>query len=218
MSRGEPRNRPDRRSADERSLIVEPVDRGVGERAVIRVSDRDHHIAHEALPADALDRAAGEQRPERRLVETGELGERRGVEVGARREFRFPPGAGEFVPGADGQTVVAAVDAIADRRSKLTRDRTFVLDREIGDAAARVEPVGRGEGASSDRRRGRRGIGRNGRLPARRAAGRGRSRSRPGTATSRIRARPDWCACPASRGPAARPAASPSAARCRRTP
>ena len=29
---------------------------------------------------------------------------------------------------------------------QLSRDRSFVLDREVGDAAARVEPVGRGKG------------------------------------------------------------------------
>ena len=34
------------------------------------------------------------------------------------------------------------------------RDRALVLDRQVGDAAPRIEPVGRGEGARSGRRRG----------------------------------------------------------------
>ncbi len=145
MGRDKLRQRPYRRSANERTLVAEPIDHCVGQRAVIRVSDCDHHIANEALPAGTLDRTAGEERPERRLIEAGELGERGRVEIGARSEFRFPPDAREFVPGADGETIVAAVDPIADRGSKLMGDRTLVLDREIGDAAARVEPVGRGE-------------------------------------------------------------------------
>ena len=124
---------------------METLDRGGAKRAVVRVSDRDHHIAHEALAADALDRAAGEPGPERRVVEAGELGERRSVEVGARRKLRLAPGLSELVPRADGQAVIATIDAVADRGSKLARDRALMLDREIGDAAPRVDPVGRGE-------------------------------------------------------------------------
>ena len=43
-------------------------------------------------------------------------------------------------------------------------------------------------------------------------------RPRPGTARSRARARPGWCACPASPARRAAPAAFPSPARYRRTP
>ena len=104
-----------------------------------------------ARPADPLDRAAGEEGPERRVVEAGEFGQRRRIEVGARGKLRLPSGARELVPRADGQAVVAAIDAIADRGSKLPRDRALVLDREIGDAAPRVEPIGRRERACRTR-------------------------------------------------------------------
>ena len=43
------------------------------------------------------------------------------------------------VPRANSQAVVAAVNAIADGRSKLNRDRTFQFNRQVGDAEPRVE-------------------------------------------------------------------------------
>src|SRR5262249_13490565 len=51
----------------------------------------------------------------------------------------------ELVPRAYRQAIIAAEDAIADCGAEFTRDRTFVLDGEIGDATARIEPVGRGK-------------------------------------------------------------------------
>ena len=124
----------------------------------------------------------------------------------------------ELVPGADGEAIVAAIDAVADRFAEFARDRPLVLDGQIRDAAPRIELVGRGEGRGrADVQAGVAGaamidIGRH------RAAGRMRRRSRRETARSRTRARPGWCACPASRGPRPAPAAFPSRRRCRRTP
>ncbi len=48
-------------------------------------------------------------------------------------------GGGELVPRADGEAVVAAVDAVADSNAELVRDRAGMLDREVRDAAARIE-------------------------------------------------------------------------------
>ena len=93
---------------------------------------------------------------------------------------------GEFVPRADREAIVAAIDAVADRRAKLERDHALVLDRQVRDAAPRVEPIGRGE------RRGRAGVET---APAgaamvglgrRRDRAPGSDRSRRETATSRI--------------------------------
>ncbi len=61
-------------------------------------------------------------------------------------QLRFGADAREFVPWADRETIVAAVDAIADQRPQLARDRPLVLDRQIGNAAPRVDLVGRGKG------------------------------------------------------------------------
>ena len=90
----------------------------------------------------------------------------------ARGELRLAAGLRELVPRAHRQAIVAAVDAVAHRGAQLARDRALVLDGEIGDAAPRIEPVGRRETPRSGRCRGRRGSCRNDRSRARRAAAR----------------------------------------------
>ena len=72
--------------------------------------------------------------------------EPRRLEIVARGKLRLPAFLGELVPRADRQAIVAAKDAIADERPKLARDRAVMLDREVGDAAPRIEPVGRRKG------------------------------------------------------------------------
>src|SRR5690606_23712682 len=62
-------------------------------------------------------------------------------QLGMRRRAR------ELVPGTDGETIVAAVDPVPHQRPQLLRDLPLVLDREIRDAAPRIEPVGRRKGA-----------------------------------------------------------------------
>ena len=54
-------------------------------------------------------------------------------------------GLGELVPRAHGQAVVAAEHAVADGLAELGWDVALVLDRQVGDAAARIELVGRRE-------------------------------------------------------------------------
>ena len=53
----------------------------------------------------------------------------------------------ELVPRADRQAIVAAIDMVADTGAHLARDRAAQLDGEVGDAAPRIDPIGRGEGA-----------------------------------------------------------------------
>src|SRR5690349_16050596 len=59
------------------------------------------------------------------------------------------PGLRKFVPRTHGEAIVAAEDAVADQRPQFLRDRPLMLDRQIRDAAARIELIG-----------GRKGIGR----------------------------------------------------------
>ena len=122
------------------------------------------------------------------------------VEVGQRRALRV------LVPRADELAVVAAVDAVADQRPQLERDRPVVLDRQVGDAAPRIEPVRRRRWPASGRRRCRRCSCRNAPRPAASAAAPGRRRSRRGRTSTRRRATAPACACRASRGRCARPA------------
>src|SRR6056297_3370250 len=50
------------------------------------------------------------------------------------------------IPRADRLAVVAAVDAVADGGPEFQRNRAFQFDRQVGDAATRVELIGRGDG------------------------------------------------------------------------
>ena len=110
------------------------------------IADGDQHIAQEARAADALDGRAGEEAPEAGVVEGGELGQGWGFQLRALAEIGLLRRLGEFVPGADGEAIVAAIDAVAHERAQLARDRPLMLDGEIGDAAPRIELVGRREG------------------------------------------------------------------------
>src|SRR4030095_14789917 len=72
-----------------------------------------------------------------------ELDELRRVQAVAGTEVRLGRGARELVPGTDKLAVVAAEHAVANRGAQRLGDRAMVLDREIGDAATRVELVRR---------------------------------------------------------------------------
>ena len=108
----------------------------------------DHDLADVGLGpgADAL----GVQRAGR-YVALGAAG--RGVghvldrEAVARVEIRQRAALRVLVPGTHQLAVVAAVDAVAQRRAQLDGDGTGVLDRQVRDAAPRVEPVRRDDGA-----------------------------------------------------------------------
>ena len=67
-------------------------------------------------------------------------------EIVARGELRLARGFGKFVPRADREAIVAAIDAIADGFAEFARDMSLMLDGEIGNAAARIELIGRREG------------------------------------------------------------------------
>ncbi len=61
----------------------------------------------------------------------------------ARREIGFCGWFGKLVPGAEQLAIVATVDAVADGLAKLRRNCALQLDRQVGNAATRVELVGR---------------------------------------------------------------------------
>ena len=86
------------------------------------------------------------QRAEGGVVERAPVGQLRRTQGLARGKLGLAAGLRELVPRTDGEAVVAAIDAVAHRRAQLARDRALVLDGEVGDAAPRIEPIGRGEG------------------------------------------------------------------------
>ena len=129
-------------------------------------------------PAKTLRKPASSSASRSASSRRGQLGARHEGLVAAR-------GVGEAVPRADGEAIVAAIDAVADRLAEFVRDRPLMLDRQVGDAAPRIEPVGRREGV------GRAGVQagaaaiRNGLGAARPAPARASCRSRRGTASCR---------------------------------
>src|SRR5882724_13417870 len=80
-----------------------------------------------------------------RIIELREFAQAGRAQLVARGELGLAAFLRELVPGAGRETIVAAIDAIADRLAKLVRDRSLVLDGEVGNAAPRVELVGRGK-------------------------------------------------------------------------
>ena len=65
------------------------------------------------------------RRAEARIVQAGQLGQRRRDEIVARLQLQLAARLRELVPRADGQTVVAAVDAVAHGPAQLARDRAL---------------------------------------------------------------------------------------------
>src|SRR5204862_5613964 len=61
-------------------------------------------------------------------------------------EFCLAAHLRELVPRADGEAIVATIDAVADGFTEFARDWSLALDSEIGDAAPCIELVRRGEG------------------------------------------------------------------------
>src|SRR5690606_39646768 len=118
-----------------------------GAAGAVAVAQRHRHVAQPALVAYAADRRAGELRVEALRAPAEQLDQRSRVEPAARREIAGRPRLCEAIPWTGELAVVAAVDAVADRRAKRLRNRAFQLDRQVGDAAARVDAVRRDDGA-----------------------------------------------------------------------
>src|SRR5687767_10499467 len=107
-----------------------------------RVAQPHREIAQPALVADAPDRRAAQPLVELAFA-PGEQPDQRGVvEAVSGLEVCLITQSRKSVPRAHDLAVVAAVDAVADERAQLLRDRAAVLDGEVGDAAPRVELVG----------------------------------------------------------------------------
>ena len=105
-----------------------------------RIAESDRDVAQPSLVADAADRAAFRALQEIRFAPRKELDQLRAVEAVPRREILLGGGTRELIPRAGHLTVIAAVNAIADRGAKLEWNRSGQFDGEIGDAASRIEP------------------------------------------------------------------------------
>jgi hypothetical protein len=128
------------------AVLAARFERGEYFRCGRRVAQRHREVAQPALVAAAPDRRPFGALQELRLAPCEQLCQRGPVEVVAGAEIGFVGFLRELVPGAYQLAVVAAEDAVADQGPQFLVDRALVLNGEIADAAARVEPVGGGDG------------------------------------------------------------------------
>ena len=112
-----------------------------GKLPIAGIADGDQDVTQEAGMADAFDRRTGEKRAERRLVERGEHCEPRRDEIVARLQLRFARRCGKLVPWTNRKAIIAAVNAVADHSAKLARNLPAMLDRQIRNAAPRIETI-----------------------------------------------------------------------------
>ena len=149
------------------------------------IAQRIGDVADEAVATDPLDRRSRRRAAEAGIVEGRQFGQRRRGSSGRgwKARSRLPPARTCSRGRRPGSRRSRRCGCRSAARSR-GRDGALVFDRQIGDAAPGVEPVGRGK-APSDRRPGRRGTGRNGRLARVRRQFEGGATARPGTATSR---------------------------------
>ena len=120
--RREPRHGPDRHRADKRRGIVQQAHSLRGKTRIPGIADGDQHVAHEPVAARALDRRAGEAGCGKPASSSRRVRPAAGASRSSRAaQLRLAPGLGELVPGADGEAIVAAEDAVADRRRAIPR-------------------------------------------------------------------------------------------------
>src|SRR5699024_6975556 len=115
---------PDQRVVAVRARAEGGQDRGRGGG----VAQGDGDVAQPAAVAAAADRRAFGTAQELVLLPGEQVRQAGGVQVVAGAEVRFVGAAGELVPGAYQLAVVAAEDAVADRRAQLFGDCALVLD------------------------------------------------------------------------------------------
>lgn len=94
------------------------------------IPESDADISQKPTALDALDRRATEKIAElsiveRQIVTQGHLG------AWSSRKRSLARNRGETVPGARIEAVIATVDAIANERPQLKRDRAFQLDCQV---------------------------------------------------------------------------------------
>src|SRR5205823_14351245 len=125
-----------------RAKVIPLLDRDCAlRRDAAAVREDDRGSPREPFAPRALERRAAKPLPELVVGHRYQRLRRRW----RRGRRRFARDGRVAIPGADFLTDVAAEEPLADRRVELLRNRAAVLDRQVGDAAARVERVRRVE-------------------------------------------------------------------------
>jgi hypothetical protein len=113
----------------------------VAQFALRRIAEPDRNIAQPALMSDAANRAAFEPLVEILLAPSKQLDQRNAVEAIAHIKVVQRRALREFVPRADYLAIVASQHPVADQGPQIQRNAALQFDREIGNAAPRIEPL-----------------------------------------------------------------------------
>ena len=109
------------------------------------IAERYRKVPQPSSKSKTAKRAALALREVLLLGPAEELDEVRGVEAVPDAEVRLGRDPRELVPGANELAIVAAEDPVADRWTERLGNRPMVLDRQVGNAAACVELIGRSD-------------------------------------------------------------------------
>ncbi len=139
-SRERPRNM---LAHDCRRIVGARPQRAVDRFRITRIAQRHRDIAQPSFVTRSANRHARGAIEELRLGPGEEIDELCRVESVPRREIRFGRDLRELVPRTDELAIVTAEHAVADQRAKLNRNRAAQFNRQIRDAAPRIELVRR---------------------------------------------------------------------------
>jgi len=106
-----------------------------------RIAQCHGNVAQPALVTDAPDRAALGKAHKFVLRPGKQVGQPVVCQTGAWVKVRQRAALGKLVPRANQLAVVTAIDAVAQQRAQFQRDRPRVLNGQVADATARVQPV-----------------------------------------------------------------------------
>src|SRR5690349_318157 len=109
-------------------MIRPGAERGHHRWRARRITQAHREVAQPPLVADAPDGRAAQALVEVFLRPREELDQRRAIQAIAHLEVFFRRWLRKAVPRADELAIVAAVDAVADERAQLFRNRALVLD------------------------------------------------------------------------------------------
>ena len=105
------------------------------------VPQGDAYVTKKSATLDSFNRRISEKRAELFVRQSQVFPQRHARRRCPRREGCFVRNLGESIPWTDIQTIVATEDPISDERAKLQWNRTFQFDRQIRNAAARVQTM-----------------------------------------------------------------------------
>ena len=127
---------------DRRRVILARFERGDDIIATTGVTQRNGEVAEPLLIADPANGASLRSAAPGFLVPGEQFGQLYGIEAVPGSEVSLGRPHGELVPRAYQLAIVAAVNPVADQRSQLGRYAPFQFNREVRNAATRIELVG----------------------------------------------------------------------------